>query len=231
MSSGIDRNKPGKMVIHHFLLGPFPARVRIALYEKGLYDLVEFKEINIFKGEQKTEEFLTTKNYSGTVPVLELADGSIISESAAITQYIDNLDGNSYLTGVTAFEQGRIHMMNRQVENEFLIPIATYFHHGTEGLGEVESFQIKEWGMKNKEKGIKGIYYLNKLLQTQPYIAGEKFTMADITAIGGILFCNIVKILIPEDCQAFKDWYNRVNEKESVKLYFKQFAIDSANSA
>jgi glutathione S-transferase len=91
------------------------------------------------EGEHKTPEFLA-KNYSGTLPVLELADGTMLAECTAITQYLDALDGRPVLTGRTPLEQGMIHMMSKRAELELLDAISVYFHHATPGLGRRSNF-------------------------------------------------------------------------------------------
>ncbi len=85
--------------------GPYPARVRIALAEKGLQSQTHFISVDLRKGEHKTEEF-RAKNYSGTLPVLELGDGTLIAECTAITEYLDALDGTPMLTGRTPRDCG-----------------------------------------------------------------------------------------------------------------------------
>src|SRR5476651_1948292 len=129
------------MKIYDWYEGPYPARVRIALAEKGWLSKTEFVPINLWAGEHKKTEFLAI-NYSGTLPVLELNDGTLIAECTAITQYLDALDGAPTLTGSTPLEQGVIHMMSKRAELELLDPISTYFHHATPGLGpHVELYQ------------------------------------------------------------------------------------------
>ena len=86
------------MKIYDWHTGPYPARVRIALGEKGLQSQVRFESVDLWKGEHKTPEF-RAKNYSGTLPVLELDDGTLIAECTAITEYLDALDGVPVLTG------------------------------------------------------------------------------------------------------------------------------------
>ncbi len=93
---------------------------------------VRFISIDIRKGEHKTPAFLT-KNYSGTLPVLEIGDGTLIAECTAITQYLDALDGDPILTGATPLEQGMIHMMSKRAEIELLDAVSVYFHHATLG--------------------------------------------------------------------------------------------------
>ena len=131
--------------IYDWYNGPYPARVRIALAEKGLLARTEFVSINLWKGKHKQPAFLAL-NYSGTLPVLELQDGTLIAECTAITQYLDVLDGDPLLTGKTPTEQGFIHMMTRRAEIELMDAVSVYFHHATPGLGpEVELYQNAEW--------------------------------------------------------------------------------------
>ena len=122
------------LTIYDWHTGPYPARVRIALAEKGLQSRLRFVSVDLRKGEHKTEAF-RAKNYSGTLPVLELDDGTLIAECTAITEYVDALDGTPLLTGRTPREKGVIHMMSRRAELEVLDALSLYFHHATPGLG------------------------------------------------------------------------------------------------
>ena len=180
------------MKIYDWHTGPYPARVRIALAEKNLRPRVRFVSIDLWKGEHKTPEF-RAKNYSGTLPVLELDDGTCIAECTAITEYLDALDGAPTLTGGTPREKGLIHMMNKRAELELLDPISVYFHHATPGLGpKVEVYQNAEWGLRERDKALRGMHYFNGILTRQPFVAGETFSMADITVIGGLIFAGLV---------------------------------------
>lgn len=224
-----DDKKPGKVIVYDFPRGPYPARVRIALLEKGLHDIPEYKFIDLYKGDHKTLEFKSTKNYSKTIPVFEFADGTLLSECVALTQYIDNIDGNPSLTGTSPLETGKIHMMTRRVEFEFLEAISLYFHNSTAGLGPtVETYQNHEWGLHQLERGINGMFFLDKILQKQPYIVGNQFSMADCAAIGGMIFLTFVNVQVPEDCKALKNWYKRLRERPSVKKYFEM--VDNSNN-
>src|SRR5450830_295951 len=206
------------MTVYDFPVGPYPTRVRIAIAEKNLQMKIRFELVDLYKGEQKKPEFIEEKNYSGTLPVLELTDGTLIAECTAITQYLDTLDGSTSLTGTTPLEQGLIHMMSKRAELELLDAISVYFHHGTPGLGPtVELYQNPEWGCRQRDKAIKGMHYFNALLQRQPFIAGEAFSMADITVIGGLVFAAIVQLPVPAECTALLAWYERMKQRPSVK--------------
>jgi glutathione S-transferase len=207
------------MKIHDWFNGPYPARVRIALAEKGLLSRVESVPVNLWKGEHKKPEFLAI-NYSGTLPVLELNDGTLIAECTAITQYLDVLDGNPTLTGQTPVEQGLIHMMTKRAEIEFLDAVSVYFHHATPGLGpEVELYQNPEWGGRMRDKAIRGMHYFDDVLKNQPFVAGENFSMADIAVLGGMIFASLVNLAVPEDCAALTAWHARIQERPSVQKW------------
>jgi glutathione S-transferase len=180
---------------------PNPTRVRIALAEKGLSDKVAFAE----------------KNPSATVPVLELDDGTCISECTAITEYIDNLVGEAVLTGKTARDRTVIHMMQRRAETGLLDAAATFFHHATPGLGpKIELYQNREWGEKNRERAIDGMRYLDQVLTKQPFLAGDNFTMADITAFAGLAYVAIAKIDVAAGLDSLKFWRERVASRPSI---------------
>ncbi|MFT8809467.1 glutathione S-transferase [Gluconobacter sp.] len=205
------------MKIYDWPTGPYPARVRIALAEKNLQSDVEFVPINLWKGEHKTPDFLA-KNYSGTVPVLELEHEIYLAECTAITVYLDALCGEPALTGRTPLEKGVIHMMTKRAEIEMLDAISVYFHHATPGLGpDVELYQNREWGLRQRDKALRGMHYFDALLRKQPFIAGEAFSMADIAVIGGFIFAAIVKLPIPQECEALLTWFTRMQARPSVR--------------
>ena len=205
------------MKIYDWHTGPYPARVRIALAEKNLQSDVEFVSVNLFRGEHKTPEF-RAKNYSGTLPVLELDDGTSIAECTAITEYLDALDGDPMLTGRTPREKGLIHMMSRRAELELLDAVSVYFHHATPGLGpDVEVYQNAAWGFHQRDKALRGMRYFDGILNQQPFVAGEVFSMADITVIAGLIFAGLVDLPVPAECEALCGWYGRMQNRPSVR--------------
>lgn len=205
------------MKIHDWHTGPYPARVRIAVAEKGLQSRVTFVSVSLRNGEHKRPEFLV-KNYSGTLPVLELDDGTFLAECTAITEYLDALEGSPTLTGSTPLEKGVIHMMSRRAELEVLDAISVYFHHATPGLGpDVELYQNAEWGLRQRDKALRGMRYFDGVLSKQPFVAGGAFSMADITLIGGLIFAELVKLPVPVECDALQAWYARMRERPSVR--------------
>ncbi|MGB6087638.1 glutathione S-transferase [Parvibaculum sp.] len=205
------------MRIYDWHTGPYPARVRIALGELGLQSRVKFVPVDLRRGAHKTPAFLAI-NYSGTLPVLELDDGTRIAECTAITQYLDALNGDPLLTGATPRDKGVIHMMTKRAEIELLDAISVYFHHATPGLGaDVEIYQNPEWGFRQRDKAVRGMSYFDGVLQQQAFIAGEAFSMADIAVIGGLIFAELVDLPIPLKCSALSAWYTRMQERPSVR--------------
>jgi len=195
---------------------PNPARVRIALAEKGLTERVEFIAVDVMGGEHRSAEFLA-KNPTGLVPVLQLDDGTFISESTAITEYLDMLDGKLTLTGVTAKERAVIHMMQRRAEAGLIEAVGAYFHHATAGLGpDLETYQNKDWGLKQREKALDTMRYLDTVLSDRPYLAGDQFSVADITAFAGLSFADFANIACPDGLSHLAAWRARVAARPSV---------------
>ena len=202
--------------IHDYKGFPNPARVRIALAEKGLIDQVEFVTVDVPAGEHRRPEFLA-RNPTGVVPVLELEDGTHIAECTAITEYLDHLDGDPVLTGKSAQERAIVHMMQRRAEAGLLDAVATYFHHATPGLGpHIETYQNREWGAKGRERALAGMRYLDGVLGKQSYLAGERFTVADITAFAGLAFAAFAEIDVPADLTNLRAWRARVAQRPSI---------------
>lgn len=206
------------MKVYEFKGFPNPARVRIALSEKGLFDDVEFIHIDVPAGDHKKPEFLAI-NPSGVVPVLELDDGTIISECSAITEYLDHVAGSPDLTGSTAKERAVIAMRQKKIENDLLDAVAAYFHHATDGLGpDIETYQNKAWGEHKKEKALAAMHWMEALLKESEFMAGDRFTVADITAMAGFAYADFVALEIPESCKNLLAWRERVSARPSAAL-------------
>lgn len=192
---------------------PNPARVRIALAEKGAN--AEFISVDVMGGEHRGEAF-RAKNPDAGVPVLELDCGTCISECTAITEYIDHSHGEPTLTGISPKQRAQIHMMNKRAESGLLDAVGAYFHHATPGLGpDLETYQNAEWGQKQKEKAVATMGYLDGVLQNQDYLSGDAFTMADITAFAGLAFADFAKVDIPDNLTHLKAWRANVASRPS----------------
>lgn len=211
------------MKIHDRAGFPNPARIRIVLAEKGLDSQIEFVSVDLIAAEHKQPPFLA-KNPSGVIPVLELDDGTYLSESTAITEYLDNLDGRPTLTGRTPREKGVIHMMQRRAEDQLIDAVGIYFHHATPGLGaDLQAYKSpdwsgrQEWGAEHGRKAVAGMRYFDQILSSRPYVAGDQFSMADITVFAGLMFADAAGLAIPAECTHLAAWRVRVTDLPSVK--------------
>ncbi|MDR5763254.1 glutathione S-transferase [Caballeronia sp. LZ035] len=202
---------------------PNPLRIRIVLAEKGLANQVDFIKVDLPSAEHKQQRFLEI-NPTGTVPVLQLNDGTYISECTAITEYLDNLNGDPTLTGKTPRDKAIVHMMQKRAESELIDAVGIYFHHSTPGLGPaMQAFKSPdwegrdEWGIRQRDRALGGMRYFNQVLSQQPFVAGEIFSMADITVWAGLLFAGLANIPIPHECTALIAWRAKIDARNSVK--------------
>lgn len=197
---------------------PNPDRIRIALKEKNVFEQIDVIQVNLWQGEHRAAAFKNI-NPSITVPLIILENGTAISESTAITEYIDHhFDGIS-LTGETAEQRAIIHMMQRRGEQKIVDAIGAYFHHATVGFGlDIEGEQNKDWGQIHYEKTLEGMRYFDQVLTNTPFIAGDTFSMADITVFTGLNFSETYpKVMIPAECKALLEWRERMFNRPSCK--------------
>ena len=193
---------------------PNPRRVRIFLAEKGVaYDTVE---VSIAQQAHQTPEF-RKKNPIALLPVLELADGRILRESMAICRFIEEQHPEPNLFGADAWERAQIEQWNRHAELELLFPISQVFRN-THKFWAGKIRQAPEFGEVMREHVGERFEWLDTDLRSRPYIAGERFTVADITALCAIDFGKVVDIRIDAAKHAnLAAWHKRVSERPSAK--------------
>jgi len=185
----------------------------VFLKEKGLE--VPTEQVDLFKGEHKNPEYLK-RNPSGLVPTLELDDGRYIAETVAICRYVEELHPNPPLLGSDAFDKANVEMWQRRAELELLMPIAHCFRHTAEGAKPLEPQQVKEWGELNRGRALSAMRRFDKELAGREFLAGPRFTIADITALCAIDFAKAARIVIPEDCVNLKRWHQAVSARASA---------------
>lgn len=198
-----------KIIMYDLAFSPYPSRVHIALYEKGLHDLVETKTVDFFKGENK-QEWFKQKNYSTSLPVFEFKDGSCLSETISMIEFIDRL-GEPTLTGFNMMEQSVISMMTRKVENEILGAFVQYFRNAQENPQFAET---------QKTKVLDGFKYVDGILSANEYVCGDRFTQADIALVGAFILADMIKFEVPKH-QALWKWYTKVCERPSIKTHYQ----------
>jgi glutathione S-transferase len=160
------------------------------LREKNITD-IELINVDLFKGEHRTKEF-RQKSPFAQVPALELADGRVLTESRAICHYLESLYPEPNLFGATAEEAAFIEMWDRRIEFLWLMPLAWWLRHGHPAFAALEA-QIEELGPRG-EKGFRRFAkVLNRELESRDFIAGDRFTVADITAFATMGFSRVAK--------------------------------------
>lgn len=194
---------------------PNPTRIRIALAEKGATDKVQFIPVDVMAGEHRTPAFIA-KNPDATVPYAELECGTCISQCTAITEYIDGEFDGPELIGDSPKQRAKTQMMNLRAESGLLDAVGAYFHHATPGLGPaLETYQNAEWGEKKRETALATMEYFDEVLKDSQHLAGDAFTMADITAYAGLGFADFAKVEIPARLTNLASWRARVASRPS----------------
>jgi glutathione S-transferase len=192
---------------------PNPRRVRVFLAEKGIE--VPFEQVDITTGAHKTGA-LAKLNPLERLPVLVLDDGTAISESMAICRYFEALKPEPSLFGQTPREIAGIEMWNRRAEINFLFPVATCFRHTHPAMVQLEKPQIPAWAEANKPRIAEIIRIFDQRLNDTRYLAGERFSVADITALVAADFMKVPRLTIPEDAVNFKRWHEEVRSRPSA---------------
>ena len=201
------------MKLYNDKLAPNPRRVRIFLAEKGIH--VPTEDVAIMKGEHKTPEH-RARNAFGQLPVLELDDGTHISESVAICRYFEELSPDPPLMGASPKEKALVEMWQRQIEFNLFMPVAMTFRHTHPAMGALET-QIQPWGELNKERAQKSLQWLDQSLAGKQFITGRNFTIADITAMCAIDFGRIWRFAIPAELENARRWHAAVASRPSAK--------------
>jgi glutathione S-transferase len=191
---------------------PNPRRVRVYLAEKGI--AVPFEQVDIMTGAAKTAEF-TGLNPIQRVPVLILEDGTAISETIAICRYFEALHPEPSLFGQTPLEIARIEMWNRRAELNFFIPVAQVFRHLHPAMAELEKPQVPAWAEANKPRVSEIIGIFDQALAKTRFLAGDRYSVADITATIAADFMKPARLAIPDGAANFKRWYDEVRARPS----------------
>jgi glutathione S-transferase len=192
---------------------PNPRRTRIFLAEKGI--TVPTEQVDIMAQEHKTADF-TAKNPLQRVPVLVLDDGTCISESIAICRYFEALRPEPPLFGPGALEAAMVEMWNRRAELNFLFIVAHAFRHLHPAMKELEVPQVAEWGEANKPRAVDFLRILDRELGDHEFVAGDRYTVADITTMVGYDFLKVAKIAVPEELIHVRRWHATVSARPSA---------------
>ena len=193
---------------------PNPRRVGIFMAEKGIE--IETRQFDIAKLEQKGPQ-VTQVNSRQRLPVLKLDDGTIITETVAICRFLEETNPQPPLMGVDIVDRAIVEMWQRRVELEFFLPVAFAFRHLHPAAVFLEPIQISEWGKHCQGVAAKAMVELDKDLEQKQFIAGERFTIADITAICAYQFLKPARIDRPSHLPNLERWFGEMMERDSTK--------------
>lgn len=193
---------------------PNPRRVRIFLAEKGI-DIPK-QEVDLGALEQYGEAF-TAMNPMQRVPVLVLDDGTVITESVAICLYFEKLNPEPNLFGRDALESAQVEMWNRRLELHFYGPVSQSFRHASPAMAKREIPQVPDWGVASRDKAAEFVGFLEKELGKREYVAGNRFTIADITALCTVDFMRVIKLSVTPEMKNLTRWHAAVSSRPSAK--------------
>jgi len=191
---------------------PNPRRVRIFLAEKGVS--VPLVDVALTNGEHKAPEHVA-RNSLGQTPVLELEDGTCLSETVAICRYLERLHPEPALFGRTALEEAQVEMWVRRVEFQLMGPAGNFWRHAHPFTARVVVPQYKEFGEANRGAYERALMWLDGELAGRDFVAGEVFTMADICALSTVDFADWTGLKVPEAAWNVRAWHAQVSARGS----------------
>lgn len=193
---------------------PNPRRVNIFLAEKGI-ELP--REVLNLPGKEHLTPEIKALNPVQTVPILVLDDGTAISESMAICRYFEELHLDPPLMGTTALEKATIEMWQRRMELNLMNHVAAVFRHTHPAMAELESPQIAAWAEANRPRVMAGLEVLDAQLANHAFVAGDRYSVADTTALVGVDFTKVGRIEVPETLTNLARWRAEVSSRPSAK--------------
>jgi glutathione S-transferase len=192
---------------------PSPRRVRIFLAEKGIS--IPAEQINLGALQQRSEAY-TAINPMQRVPALVLDDGTVIAESIAICRYFEALQPEPPLFGAGALNSALVEMWNRRAELHLLFPVAAIFQHLHPAMKVMVDPQVPAWGEANQPRAFAFLEFLDGELKNRPYIAGNNYTVADITALVAVDFMRVSKLAVPANLGNVRRWHQDVSGRPSA---------------
>jgi glutathione S-transferase len=199
---------------------PNPRRVRIFLAEKGIN--IPKVQVNLREHEQFSPEFRKL-NPACTVPVLELDDGTALCEVVAIYRYLEEAYSDPPLLGVDARDKAIVAMWDHWCELDGFLAVAEAFRNASPAFkgraltGPEETEQIPALAERGRVRVRRFFEALDARLGGQEFIAGPRYTAADITALVAVDFAGWIKMSIPEEYQNARRWHAAVSERPSAQ--------------
>ena len=206
------------MKLYSAYRAPNPRRVLMFLAEKNISGL-DVVNVDLNQGEHRAAGYVA-KSPLSTVPALELDDGRVLTETRAICTWLVGHYPEPNLMGHDADERAFIEMADRRVELYLMAGLAHWIRHCHPGLAPLENPQFPDFGRSQGDKVVAVARWLDHELQTHPWVAGERLTIADITAFCALEFARGLMKFVPGELgfQALQGWRDRMNERPSAKV-------------
>jgi glutathione S-transferase len=195
-------------------LAPNPRRVRIFLAEKNLS--VPTIDVDLAALEQKSAGFSALNSFQ-RIPVLAFDDGEVLCESIAICRYFEEIQPDPPLFGIGALERARVEMQQRRLELGLLIHIANAFRHSHPHMARMEVPQIAELAQSSKPKAVEAMARIDRELENREFIAGDRFSVADISGLVALDFARTARIAIPEHLGQLRRWHQALSARPSAR--------------
>jgi glutathione S-transferase len=208
------RDGGGGMKLYDGGKAPNPRRVRIFLAEKGIS--VPLEPVDIGALEQKSTAY-TAVNPLQRLPALRLDDGTILTESIAICRYFEELHPDPPLFGRNTLERALIEMWNRRVEMHFLSLVSHVFRNTHPAMEKMEVPQVPAWAEANKPRIADFIAFLDGELKDRRFVAGDDYTVADITGLVSVDFMKPAKLTVPEELTNLRRWHAEISARPSAR--------------
>ena len=193
---------------------PNPRRVRVFLAEKGIE--VPLAPVDMGAMGHRGPD-VAERNPLRRLPVLELDDGTVITESVAICRYFEEIQPEPPLFGVGAVARAKVEEWQRRMELYLLMPVAHAFRHIHPAMKDWEVPQIGEWGEANKPKALDFLALLDRELAGREFVAGDSYSIADITGLIAIDFMRPARIAVPEELANVRRWHGAISARPSAK--------------
>lgn len=192
---------------------PNPRRVRVFLAEKGIE--VPLVRVDMGALEHK-QEAVSSRNPLRRLPVLELDDGTVLTETVAICRYFEELHPEPALFGRGALGKALVEMWQRRLELNLFIPIGHAFRHIHPAMKDWEVPQVPEWGEANKPKVVEFLHFLDDELAGREFAVGDTYSIADITGLTSVDFMRLARIPMPDELVNVKRWHKALSERPSA---------------
>jgi glutathione S-transferase len=192
---------------------PNPRRVRIFLAEKGIS--VPTEQVDLGALEHKSAEFMAL-NPLQRVPALVLDDGAVLTESIAICRYFEAVQPEPPLFGRGAREEAWVEMWQRRLELHLLFPVAHVFRNQHPAMKDMEVPQVPAWAEANKPRIADFLAFLNRELKNRQFVAGDRYTVADITGLVALDFMKPAKLTVEDSLSSIRRWHAELSARPST---------------